>query len=233
MPAASPDRFGVVSTAFLRARGWTKHHVEQAIAAGTLRRVRRGWLARPDADAQVVAAVAAGGCVACADALRLCGAWVPESLGRGHVRRSRRGRSGGRAGCRPYGIEPPVVGAVDDVETAFRCMLRCGTREDIVVVADSLLHLRLTSRHELDQWVAGGPARARDALRWVDAAESGLETMVRCGFAHADSVSARRCGSRTCASTSSSATSSSSSATAASTTPRGRRRPLTARGIGA
>lgn len=127
----------------------------------------------------MLAAVAAGGCVSCADALRLHGAWVPESLGQGHVRRSRRERSGGRAACRPHGVDPPVAHAVDDIETAFRCLLGCGTREDVVVVADSLLHLRLATRDELERWVADGPARAIEAMRWVDAAESGLETMTR------------------------------------------------------
>lgn len=179
MTARSPDRFGVVSTAFLGAHGWTSHHIEHAITAGTLRRLRHGWLARPDADALVVTAVAAGGCVACADALRLHGAWVPASLGRGHVRRSRRGRTPRRAGCRALGLEPPIDHAVDDIEVAFRCVLRCGTREDIVVIADSLLHLRLATRDELEHWVAEGPARAIEAMRWIDAAESGLETMVR------------------------------------------------------
>ncbi|WP_157674799.1 DUF559 domain-containing protein [Agrococcus jejuensis] len=76
-------------------------------------------------------------------------------------------------------MEPPVEHGVDDVETAFRCLLGCGTREDIVVVADSLLHLRLATRDELERWVADGPARAIKAVRWVDAAESGLETMTR------------------------------------------------------
>lgn len=166
-------------TSFLGAHGWTSHHIRQAIAAGTLRRVRRGWFAREGADASVLAAVAAGGCVSCADALRLHGVWVPESLGRGHVRRSRRERSGGRAACRPHGIDPPIEQAVDDIETAFRCFSGCGTREDIVVVADSLLHLRLATRDELERWVADGPARAIEAMRWIDAAESGLETMTR------------------------------------------------------
>lgn len=176
-----PDhaRFGVVSTAYLHSRGWTSHRIRQAVAARTLRRLRDGWFALPDADALVVAAVSAGGCVSCADALRLHGAWVPESLGRGHVRRNRRARAAGREGCRAPGLDPRVVHAVDDVETAFRCVLRCGTREDIVVIADSLLHLRLATRHELERWVVAGPPRGRDALRWIDAAESGLETMVR------------------------------------------------------
>lgn len=69
--------------------------------------------------------------------------------------------------------------AIDDVETAFRCLLRCGTVEDVIVVADSLLHLRLATLQELERWIEGSPLRIRGAIAGVDAAESGLETMVR------------------------------------------------------
>ncbi len=34
----------------------------------------------------------------------------------------------------------PSASVIDDIETSFRCVLRCGSREDIVVVVDSLLH---------------------------------------------------------------------------------------------
>ncbi|WP_344339804.1 endonuclease domain-containing protein [Agrococcus versicolor] len=49
----------------------------------------------------------------------------------------------------------------------------------MTVVADSLLHLRLATRDELETWSATAPARMRRALDRVDVAESGLESMVR------------------------------------------------------
>jgi very-short-patch-repair endonuclease len=172
-------RHGVLPTARLLRLGWTHHAIAEATASETLVRLRSGWLARPDADVRVVAAVRAGGCLACADALRVHGVWVPERLGRDHVRRSRRARTRGPAGCRPYGATTPIDGAVDDVDMAFRCLLRCGEAEDVTVVADSILHLRLASAAELEAWSVDAPSRMRRALERVDASESGLESILR------------------------------------------------------
>ncbi|WP_144720580.1 endonuclease domain-containing protein [Agrococcus jejuensis] len=179
MPVPQSIRSGVGSTAQLLRLGWTHHTIAAAVAEGVLTRLRPGWLARADADARVVAAVRAGGCLSCADALRVHGAWMPESLGRGHVRRTRRTRTARRTGCRHFGRDRPITSAVDDVETAFRCLLRCGTSEDVVVVADSLLHLRLATPDELESWVGDAPLRIRAVISRVDVAESGLESMVR------------------------------------------------------
>lgn len=173
-------RHGVLTAAQLRTLGWSRKEREVAIAAGHVTRVRGGWFAGPGADARVVAAVASGGCLGCASALRAHGVWVPESLGREHVRLARRadGAEAGR-GCRPYGRMPPVHAAIDPIEIAFRCVLRCGNDEDVVVVADSLLHLRLATMHELERWTMQAPARTRALLPRTARAESGLESMVR------------------------------------------------------
>lgn len=169
---------GVVSVAELTQLGWSLAQRRAAVASGRLVRIRAGWLARADANAEVVSAVRAGGCVACASALRLHGAWVPPRLTGSHVRRARRG--GARTtGCRRFGEQPPVDGAVDDVATAFQCLTRCGTDEDIVVIADSLLHLGLATREDLSDWCCTAPRRIRRLLDRVDAAESGIESMVR------------------------------------------------------
>ncbi|GAA2175184.1 hypothetical protein GCM10009846_24090 [Agrococcus versicolor] len=77
---------------------------------------------------------------------------------------------------------------MDDVETAFRCVLRCGSDEDVVVVADSLLHRGDATRDELERWMRDAPARVRALLARVDAAESGLESIVR--------IRLRSCGIR-------------------------------------
>ncbi|WP_144720221.1 endonuclease domain-containing protein [Agrococcus jejuensis] len=173
------DRLGVLSAAQLDAMGVTRRSRDEAVARGRLVRVRRGWFARPDADRTVVDAVRAEGCVSCASALRLRGAWVPEGLAGRHVRHADHRREQGRRGCLPHGGNPPVRAALDDLETAFRCVLRCGSAEDVVVIADSLLHLRLVTLEDL-------AASARSAPRWVtgllattDRAESGLESIVR------------------------------------------------------
>lgn len=173
-------RHGVVSGAQLERLGWGRAHREAALTAGSIVRVRRGWFAKPDASADVVAAVRSGGCVACASALRLHGAWVLASLDRAHVRHARSSDGVRRPNdCRPHGAAPPVAAAIDDVETAFRCLLRCGTHEDVVVVADSLLHLGLATHEELVAWSSAAPSRTRALLEEVDVAESGTESMTR------------------------------------------------------
>lgn len=172
-------RLGVLSTSQLTDLGLARRDRDRAVADGGLVHVRVGWYARADADARVVAAVRAEGCVSCASALRLRGVWVPEAMGLDHVRHARHRREQGRRGCRPHGAIPPVRTAVDDLETAFRCALRCGSPEDIVVIADSVLHLGLATRDELASWSAAAPRWVAGLLEATDAAESGVESMVR------------------------------------------------------
>lgn len=173
-------RHGVLSVRELELLGWGRQHREVALASGRLVRIRTGWLAAPGADAEVVDAVRRRGCISCAGALRMRGAWVPERLGRGHVRSARRNDDWRHAdGCRPYGVSPAVRSAIDDLETAFRCLLRCGSNEDVVVVADSLLHRGSASLDDLASWCVGAPARTRALMQTVDLAESGTESMVR------------------------------------------------------
>lgn len=187
---------GVLTTRQLSEGGWSKWRIERAVASGELDRVRPGWFAVPGADPAVLAAVKAGGCVSCFSALGLHGVWVPERKGR-HVRlpehrrtrakqttrgaaapRGDRGRR--RRGCRPFGTEPAVSAAVDDLGVAFRCVLRCGSREDIVVVMDSMLHGEAATRAQLREWMADAPMAMRTLLEAADGrAESGSESMVR------------------------------------------------------
>lgn len=142
--------------------------------------LRRGWFARDGAHPDVVSAVSAGGCVACASALRLRGVWVPERLtARPHARWSRSLTPPDAAGCRPFGRPPGVRDAVDDLDVAFRCLLRCASAEELVVVADSLVHLRLATIDELRAWARDAPRALQALLDRVDFAESGLESMVR------------------------------------------------------
>ena len=196
MPPELADR--VLNTRQLKAAGWSKWQIERAVAAGELKRVRPGWFSGLIPDAAVVAAVQAGGCVSCFSALQLLGVWVPEGKRR-HVRlpehrrppvRKAKAAAGApdgtaarqrsRGSCRPFGVEPAVTSAIDGLEPAFRCALRCGSREDVVVVADSILHSQLATREELEEWAKDAPRAVRALLDVADGkAESGSESMVR------------------------------------------------------
>ncbi len=168
-------QLGVVTTAQLAALGWSKWQIERAVQRLVLVRIRPGWFGRsPDADA--LAAARAGACIACFSALRLRGAWVPQGSGT-HLRHAKHRRE---ARCHPFGAQPPVRSVIDDLETAVRSAFRCGDREALVVVLDSLLHRRLATMDELRTWAADAPARIRGLLAVLDGrAESGTESMVR------------------------------------------------------
>ncbi|MCH1884272.1 DUF559 domain-containing protein [Agrococcus sp. ARC_14] len=168
---------GVLTAAQLLSGGWTKAQLARAVRERSLQRLRDGWFAQDGADAAVIAAVRAGGCLSCASALRARGVWVPEALTvRSHTRYPRRA---GKRGCSPHGGRPAVAQAVDELEIAFRCLLKCGSAEDVVVVADSLVQLRMATQHELEQWLRDAPVRIQLLADPFDRAESGTESMVR------------------------------------------------------
>ncbi|WP_405216076.1 DUF559 domain-containing protein [Agrococcus sp. Ld7] len=176
-------RAGILTRAQLVSIGWTRPQLEQAVATGGLVRVRPGWFAGKPVDPEVLAAVEAFGCSSCFSALRLHGVWVPEGTG-AHVRlprhRQRRRRQGEPKRCRPFGMQPPVASAIDSLEVAFRCVLRCGSREEVVVVIDSILQRQLASRSALEHWMEDAPAATRALLELADGrSESGTESMVR------------------------------------------------------
>ncbi|KQM82838.1 endonuclease domain-containing protein [Agromyces sp. Leaf222] len=58
------------------AAGFTKYSIRAAVAAGSVQRLRRVWLAGPDAPPLLRAAAAIGGRVACVTAAREHGLWV-------------------------------------------------------------------------------------------------------------------------------------------------------------
>ncbi|MGM1029855.1 MAG: DUF559 domain-containing protein [Actinomycetota bacterium] len=172
---------GILTTAQLLAAGVTRGALERSLAEGRVERVRRGWIAWHPAPA-ALEAVRRGGCVSCLDALEHLGAWRPRGP-RGHVRlpeERRRTRCRPGRACRPYGDNPPVSASIDGLEIAFRCALRCADREQLVAVADSLVHQGLTTVESLRSWAATAPLERR---RWLELvhrlAESGTESMVR------------------------------------------------------
>jgi very-short-patch-repair endonuclease len=172
---------GILTTAQLLHSGVTRAALERSLAAGRVERVRRGWIAwHPEPSA--LDAVRRGGCVSCLDALEHLGAWRPRGP-RGHVRlpeERRRARRRPGPACRPYGDNRPVTASIDDLETAFRCALRCADREQLVAVAESLVHRGLATIELLRAWAASAPLERQRWLDLVDRlAESGTESMVR------------------------------------------------------
>ncbi|MGB2919831.1 MAG: DUF559 domain-containing protein [Mycobacterium sp.] len=170
---------GVVSTAQLRAAGWSPPRITKLSAQGWLQ-VRRGWYASRSADPQVVRAVSAGGVLGCVSALRFCRVWVPDSTL--HVRyssRARRSRPGVRS-CHPYRQDPPTVCAVDPVDIAIASAANCLAAEGLVVVLDSMLNKRMIEMADARAIVAASRFAHLNLAERCDArSESGTETIIR------------------------------------------------------
>lgn len=170
-------RGGVVSRRELLANGATPAAIDAAVRAGRLTRIRRGWYAGEAADSQVVRAVAAGGALGCASALRFHGVWIREVRGI-HVAFGRSSH-GDPAGVIAHWVrtrsEDGVVGVLD----AFRQFAHCGAPADVVIAADSALNRGLLTEAEVAA-VLNRTSRGRRLLSRVDPrAESGIETLVR------------------------------------------------------
>lgn len=142
--------------------------------------MRRGWYASQSADPQVVRAVAAGGVLSCASALRFSRVWVPDSAL--HIRyssRARQTRPGVRS-CHPYRLNPPIVGAVDPMDIAVASAANCVGAEGLVVVLDSMLNKRMIEMADARAIVAASRfAHLNLAERCDVGSESGTETIIR------------------------------------------------------
>lgn len=67
---------GVVRVRRLLGERYSRHLVDTAIAQGAVRRIRKGWVALPEADPYLVAAARSGVVVSCVTQARRLGLWV-------------------------------------------------------------------------------------------------------------------------------------------------------------
>ncbi|WP_424449688.1 endonuclease domain-containing protein [Microbacterium arborescens] len=171
---------GVARTTALHDAGASRHRVQTAIETGALLRVRRGWVALPDADPELVAAARHGVVIACISAARRLGLWVlaedrPHVAARPHA---------GRAPSRRATVhwhEPAVPrhpdSLVDRVENVLVTVARCQPFESALVIWESALRRQLTSREVLSRLDL--PPAARKLLSRADPySDSGLETIL-------------------------------------------------------
>lgn len=172
---------GLFSTALLRAHGLRTRDIRDAVTAGTLSRLRRGWYATTTTPAAVRIAARVGGRLTCLAALRMHGCWVPEPIGI-HVRVAD-GVSDARVpGTRVHWTAERVGPGVDNPQDALASALICSDLRALVVIADSLVNRRIISPDRIRAILATTP-RGRHALGLHDPrAESGIETLVRLGL---------------------------------------------------
>lgn len=165
------SQYGVARRTYLLDRGVDRAEIQRCLRGGTLRRLRRGWYATEIAHPAVVTAVRDGGVLGCVSALRLHDVWVPPFAGT-HVR-------SWSGGCRQYGRPEPALRSVDDIPIALRHAVRCLDSEGIIVVCDSLLHLGLMTRADIEHELVAAPGRIRRLVARCDPAESGTDSIVR------------------------------------------------------
>lgn len=173
---------GVARTRDLGDLGLRRAQFEAAIGGGTLRRVRNGWVALPDADPLLVSAVRLGVVLSCITQARRLGVWVHAERPALHVAVAP-GSSGGKPdSIRVHWAKPPIPrppGALTDpIENVLALVAECEPFEQALATWESALNKGLVEREAL----ANLPLRARARRVLDDAspfADAGLETYLR------------------------------------------------------
>lgn len=173
---------GVVRTPRLHAHGITRRALENALAAGRLIRVRRGWVAVPSADPVLVAAARVGVVISCVSQAERLQLWVHETPERFHVAAAPHaaGRKSERAHvhwAQPIVPRQPDA-LVDPIENVLALVADCEPFERALATWESALNAQLVSLPAL----AGYPWQgvARDLLAAANPfADAGTETYLR------------------------------------------------------
>ena len=183
---ASPEHIvraagGVLRSRTLAVEGCSAHRVSAAIDRGDLVRVRRGWVATPDADPLLVGAAQAGVVLTCITEARRLGLWVLAGVRELHVGAPSHAGGVRRANAHVHWGVPPVPrqpGAlVDPVENVLWAVAKCRPPHEALATWESALRKGLVSLEAMRRLPL--PPAARDlcdiATPWSD---SGLESFV-------------------------------------------------------
>ncbi|HWD61340.1 MAG TPA: DUF559 domain-containing protein [Humibacter sp.] len=172
---------GITPTSELHAMGYTRYSIADAVAAGTLERVRRGWYASSAADVDAKTAVHIGGVLTAASATRHYGMWTPDDnrlhvlVARNASRLRPSGAQGrkGRETCLHWAVGTLTARAIASPLQVVKDAAHCLPLEQAVAIADSALNARLLHLEDLRPVV---PAVARCC---DPASQSGTESLSR------------------------------------------------------
>lgn len=173
---------GVARVATLRDRRVTRTVLDRAVAQGDVVRVRRGWVALPDADRLLVAAARHSVVITCVTLARRLGIWVHDPDPGVHVAAAP-GSTGGKPTqfhvhwARPLVPRHPDA-LVDSVENVLALIAQCQPYEQALAAWDSALNKRLVDVQALQRYPLRTAARRllTDVTPFADA---GLETYLR------------------------------------------------------
>lgn len=170
---------GVARTAHVIADGYSRHRIAHAVDLGLVSRVRRGWIAVPGADSDLVAAARYGVVVSCVTAAARLGLWVTHTPETPHAAYPGRGRVAQSAAVvhwqRPIVPRHPDV-LEDPVENVLMTVASCLPFEEARAIWESALNKGLVDLATLKRMPWTGAARrlVDEATPWAD---SGLETI--------------------------------------------------------
>jgi very-short-patch-repair endonuclease len=172
-------RGGVVRTSALVAAGFGRALISRELEAGRLVRVRRGWVAHPDADSFRVAAARAGVVLTCVTWARRSGLWVLADE-RVHVAAPAHAGRVDTAGARVHRAIPLIPRRPDrledEPENALALVAACQPREVALAIFESALNKGVIDTASFGRLAL--PRAARRLLEEADAlADSGLETL--------------------------------------------------------
>ncbi len=175
----------VHSRAELLENGSSTRDITRAVRAGALVRLRRDHYAHPDIDPAVAEAVRVGGRVACVTVLQMLGVFVLRASGihmhlHPHMSRIRPRLAPTTVMHWTSRAGEATARHIVPLREAVRQSVTCQEPRAVIATLDSLLHLRLVTRAQLEELFAELPRRLHPILRLVDgSAESGPETYMR------------------------------------------------------
>lgn len=181
---------GLARSSELHRHGHSRAMIAQALAAGRIIRVRKGWFASRRLAPESVAAARIGGAPACVSAARLHGLWVPPAEEGLHV-----AVRPGTARLRdPEDAAAPLAPAagvtvhwtdprsrtLQAVPEAIALAARCAGPETAFVLLESAMHRRLIGRGERALLNSSAPGWFRAWSRHASGlSESGTESLVK------------------------------------------------------
>ncbi len=171
----------VTRVAELRALGYSLDTIQSGVTSGAIVRPRKGWVAEPGLDPQLMFAATHGVVLSCVTLARREGLWVARPQERLHVA-ARHPNAHVFAPAHLHWSAPIVPrdpnSLLDPLPNMLSHVAYCLPREEALTIWESALNKRFTT---LDQ-LAGlpFPARARSLLRECSPySDSGLETLFK------------------------------------------------------
>ena len=176
------DLGGIVRVARLNDLGFGRRAISDAVDAGALKRVRRGWVAVSEADPVLVAAAQAGVVLTCVSQAARLGLWVHQTPERLHVGAHPRSTGGKPERMHVHWSVPMISrepdALTDPIENVLALVAECEPYEQALATWDSALNRGLVTLEALARYSWKPMARRllADATPFADA---GLETYLR------------------------------------------------------